>query len=220
MLQNFRALILGAPGSGKGTISTRIIRKFDLKHIASGDLLRSNVVANTPLGKRAESFMNKGKLVPDDLMVTLIMKEIDNSDCWMLDGFPRTLNQAKILDVHADINAAINLVVPFEVIVDRIQSRWVHIPSGRVYNTGFNPPKVAGIDDVTGEPLTQREDDKPKSVRRRLAIYSETIGPVLEFYSEKGLLEEFTGETSDEIWPLVCKFLIKATTESKREIVG
>lgn len=209
MLRSFHAIILGAPGSGKGTISSRIIRKFDMKHISSGDLLRNNILNKTALGLDAKKYMDKGQLVPDSVMINLITNELNsNSDInWLLDGFPRTRSQASELNKHTNIDVAINLVVPFDIIIERIQRRWIHAPSGRVYNTDFNAPKVPGIDDVTGEKLVQRDDDKPEAVQKRLEIYSKTVEPVLEFYKGAGILEEFSGKTSDEIWPSVFKFL-------------
>ncbi|KAF6211868.1 hypothetical protein GE061_012384 [Apolygus lucorum] len=220
MIKNFRAVILGAPGSGKGTISSRIVRKFEMKHISSGDLLRHNIQLKTPLGLSAQHFMNKGQLVPDEVMIGLILKEIDKckSGSWLLDGFPRTKKQAEILFDKAPVDSALNLIVPFDVIVDRISKRWIHLPSGRVYNVDFNAPKVPGIDDVTGEKLVQRDDDTPTAVMKRLDVYSKTLGPVIEFYKVKGILEEFTGKTSDEIWPMVFKYLSSRMTPISQDV--
>lgn len=214
MLKTFRALILGAPGSGKGTISSRIVRKFEMKHISSGDILRHHILNETPLGLNAKKYMDKGQLVPDEVMVGVVLSEINKcgNNSWLLDGFPRTRKQAEVLFKEAPVDAAMNLVVPFEVIIDRIQKRWVHMPSGRVYNIDFNAPKVPGLDDVTGEKLVQRDDDKPESVQKRLDVYSKTLGPVLDFYREAGILEEFSGRTSDEIWPSVYKYLTNYMT--------
>ncbi|XP_014259542.1 GTP:AMP phosphotransferase AK3, mitochondrial-like [Cimex lectularius] len=209
MLRNFRAVILGAPGSGKGTISSRIVRKFEMKHISSGDLLRNNIINKTPLGLEVKKYMDKGQLVPDEVVIELVLEEIDKSQdtSWLLDGFPRTKPQAQTLLMKSPIDAAINLIVPFDVIIDRIEKRWVHLPSGRVYNTDFNPPKTPGVDDITSEKLQQRDDDNPVSVQKRLEIYAKTFGPLLDFYREEGILEEFSGNTSDEIWPMVYKYL-------------
>ncbi|BES99583.1 unnamed protein product [Nesidiocoris tenuis] len=209
MIKNFRAVILGAPGSGKGTISSRIVRKFEMKHISSGDILRLNIEQKTPLGLDAQKYMKQGNLVPDEVMIGLIIGEIEKckTGSWLLDGFPRTKKQAETLYSKAPVDTALNLIVPFDIIVDRIQKRWVHLPSGRVYNTDFNAPKVAGLDDVTGERLVQREDDTPAAVMKRLDVYSKTLGPVIEFYKSKGILEEFSGKASDEIWPMVYKYL-------------
>lgn len=220
MLKSFRAVILGAPGSGKGTISSRIVRKFEMKHISSGDILRHNILNKTQLGLDAKKYMDKGQLVPDEVMIGVVLSEIEKSSGtnWLLDGFPRTRKQAEILYKKAPIDAALNLVVPFDVIIDRIQKRWVHLPSGRVYNIDFNAPKVPGLDDVTGDKLVQRDDDKPESVQKRLDIYSKTLGPVLEFYKDEGILEEFSGKTSDEIWPSVYKYLRAHLTPITQDI--
>merc|ERR1712136_358861 len=184
-----RAIILGAPASGKGTISSRIVRDFKMKHLSGGDLLRSQISAKTDLGLRAKQFVDAGSLVPDDVMSTLIVHELKlmKEDSWLLDGFPRTLNQAKYLTAEQDVTVVISLDVPDDEIVQRVQGRLTHLPSGRVYNTDFNPPKVAGIDDVTGEPLIQREDDK------------------------RGKLQQFKGRFTNEIWPSVEQFLSKLT---------
>ncbi|KAL1122116.1 hypothetical protein AAG570_003522 [Ranatra chinensis] len=210
MLRNFRAVIVGAPGSGKGTISSRIVRKFDVKHVSSGDVIRRHLMKGTPLGLATKKYVESGRLVPDDMMVEMIVQELKGTpEGWLLDGFPRTAPQAKVLESEiGPVDAAINLVVPLEVIERRIAGRWIHPASGRVYNTSYNPPRLPGRDDVTGEPLVQREDDIPEAVRHRLIVYSKTVGPVLDFFKERGLLEEFAGETSDEIWPQVYRYLM------------
>ncbi|CAB4054419.1 AK3 [Lepeophtheirus salmonis] len=174
---------LRAPGSGKGTISNWIVRDFALAHVSSGDLLRMHLKEKTPLGKKAQQFVDKGELVPDDLMVDLVTSELKKKEStpWLLDGFPRTRFQAEILHERTPVDVVINLDVPFETIIDRVKDRWVHPGSGRIYNTLFNPPKVPGKDDETGEDLMQREDDKPESVRRRLEIFSDSTRPVLDF---------------------------------------
>merc|ERR1711902_362838 len=203
------ALIIGAPGSGKGTISNWIVRAFGLTHVSSGDLLRANLRDGTPLGLEAKAFMAKGDLVPDSVMVGLVAGELKKLEAepWLLDGFPRTQAQAKALQEETPVNVVINLDVPFETIVDRIKDRWIHPASGRVYNLVFNPPKVAGKDDETGEDLVQREDDKAESVRNRLEVFKASTSPVLDFYREKGILADFKGTESKKIWPNVEKYL-------------
>ncbi|XP_066583610.1 GTP:AMP phosphotransferase AK3, mitochondrial [Prorops nasuta] len=201
----FRAVILGAPASGKGTISSRIVKEFGLSHISSGDKLRFHVANLTELGKQVKKHLDSGNLVPDEIMISLICKEIEslNNNNWLLDGFPRTLPQAKQLQSVQPVNLVINLVVPISVILDRVKSRWVHLPSGRVYNIGFNDPKVPGKDDETGEPLCQRPDDKPEVVEKRLQDYTTKTESVINYYREVGVLKDFKGNTTNELWPLV-----------------
>ncbi|MCL4123170.1 UNVERIFIED_CONTAM: hypothetical protein GTU68_016569, partial [Idotea baltica] len=159
----FRMVILGAPGSGKGTISNRIIRDFALKHLSVGDVLRSHVANRSFVGLEAEKYMKSGQLVPDNVMLKLITSELARLQAtpWLLDGFPRTLSQAQMLSEHTKMDLVLSLDVPSQVIIDRIKDRWIHEPSGRVYNTLFNPPKTQGKDDLTGESLKQRPDDAP-----------------------------------------------------------
>lgn len=209
MSKLFKMVILGSPGSGKGTISSRIVRDFGLKHMSSGDILRSQVLKKTDVGQEAEKYMKAGKLVPDETMVKLISSELSalKTSTWLLDGFPRTRPQAEALDQHEKLDLVLSLEVPDEVIIERIKGRWTHLPSGRIYHTEFNPPKVPGKDDVTGEPLVQREDDKAESVRQRLEYYAANTGPLKKFYEEQGLLECFHGTMSNEIYPRVHKYL-------------
>jgi len=202
-----KAIIMGAPGSGKGTIAGRITSNFpQMAHRSSGDLLRAQIEQGTDLGAEAKTFMDQGKLVPDDLVTKMALASIPEGSI-LLDGFPRSVPQAKSLADAVEIEAVIDLNVPFEVIKDRLTSRWVHPGSGRVYNTGFNDPKVPGIDDETGEPLIQRDDDKPETVQNRLDVYDSTSGPLREFYAEKGVLHTFSGDRTDVIWPQVLEFL-------------
>ncbi|XP_016908989.1 GTP:AMP phosphotransferase AK3, mitochondrial isoform X2 [Apis cerana] len=211
----FRAVILGAPASGKGTMSARIVEQFKLTHISSGDKLRLHMNNKTELGKAVSNYVLSGKFVPDDIMISMINEEIKavGNQNWLLDGFPRTLTQAEKLQKIHPINLVLYLDVPFEVILNRVKNRWVHLPSGRVYNIGFNSPKVPGKDDVTGEPLSKRDDDKIEIVQRRLQEYSNATKPILTFYSNLGLLNTFQGNTTDEIWPhikrIVTKFLLQ-----------
>ncbi|XP_062269024.1 GTP:AMP phosphotransferase AK3, mitochondrial [Platichthys flesus] len=205
----FRAVIMGPPGSGKGTVSARITKSFVLKHLSSGDILRCNVNAQTELGLLLKSCIDQGQLVPDDVMSRLILSDLRGmgQSSWLLDGFPRTVSQAETLDDAYSVDTVINLNVPFQTIKQRLTSRWTHLPSGRVYNIDFNPPKVAGLDDVTGEPLVQRDDDTPETVTRRLKSYETLTEPVLEYYRSKGVLETFSGTETNKIWPHVEEFL-------------
>ncbi|XP_063372934.1 GTP:AMP phosphotransferase AK3, mitochondrial [Cydia amplana] len=204
-----KALILGAPASGKGTISSRIVKKYNIAHVSSGDKLREHIEHQTDLGKEVKKYLNEGKLVPDDLIIKFMiteLKKVDNKP-WLLDGFPRTVAQANALWKTQPVDVVLNLVVPFDVIIDRVKNRWVHLSSGRVYNIGFNTPKHPGKDDITNEDLVQRPDDRPEAVRQRLEIYDGITRPVIDFYKEKGILKEFEGRTSDEIWPKVVAYL-------------
>ncbi|KAK0163421.1 hypothetical protein PV327_007105 [Microctonus hyperodae] len=201
----FKAVILGAPGSGKGTISARIVKVFGVTHISSGDKLREHVANSTDIGKQVKKFMDEGALVPDETMISLVSHEIESisNANYLLDGFPRTLTQAEKLQKVQPVNLVLNLIVPHSVIIDRIKSRWVHLPSGRVYNVGFNDPKVPGKDDITGEPLSQRIDDRPDVVAKRLEYYVSKTEPVIGYYKRLGILKDFQGDTTDEIWPKI-----------------
>ncbi|XP_044142824.1 GTP:AMP phosphotransferase AK3, mitochondrial [Bufo gargarizans] len=215
----FRAVIMGPPGSGKGTISDRIVKHFALKHLSSGDLLRLNIQKKTEVGILAKSYIEQGQLVPDGVITRLIVQELNNfgEHNWLLDGFPRTVPQAQALDKAHQINTVIDLNVPFQTIKDRLTARWIHPASGRVYNTEFNPPKVSGIDDLTGEPLVQREDDKPETVTKRLNAYEALTKPVLEYYKNKGVLETFSGTETNKIWPHVHSFLQTKLPDASQE---
>ncbi|KAJ8260558.1 hypothetical protein COCON_G00162810 [Conger conger] len=205
----FRAVIMGPPGSGKGTVSGRIRKSFELKHISSGDILRTNINAKTEIGLLVKSCIDQGHLIPDDIITRLILFELRKAEqsSWLLDGFPRTVRQAEALDEAYSVDTVINLNVPFQTIKERLTSRWLHLPSGRVYNTDFNPPKIPGLDDVTGEPLAQRDDDTPETVTKRLHAYETQTEPVLEYYRSKGVLETFSGTETNKIWPHVHTFL-------------
>ncbi|XP_028911424.1 GTP:AMP phosphotransferase AK3, mitochondrial isoform X1 [Ornithorhynchus anatinus] len=207
--QLLRAVIMGPPGSGKGTVSSRIVNHFALKHLSSGDLLRDNMQRGTEIGVLAKTFIDQGRLIPDDVMTRLALHQLKSIDqySWLLDGFPRTVSQAEALNKVYRIDTVINLNVPFETIKQRLTARWIHPASGRVYNTEFNPPKVPGHDDLTGEPLTQREDDKPETVAKRLKAYEAQTKPVLEYYQKKGVLQSFSGTETNMLWPHVYAFL-------------
>ncbi|KAJ1722026.1 Adenylate kinase 2 [Coemansia erecta] len=208
-----RMLILGAPGAGKGTQSSRIRKHFDIAAVSSGDVLRRNIAEQTPSGLLAKEAVARGDLVSDDLIVSLIQSELSTvSGSWLLDGFPRTLPQAQALDAmltatDQPLTTVVNLVVPEDVILNRIVERYVHVPSGRVYNLTYNPPRVPGVDDVTGEPLEHRPDDNPESFRRRLKQYHAVTEPLLEYYAGKSVLTQFAGPTSDVIFPQLYSFL-------------
>ena len=202
-----RMLIVGVPGSGKGTIASRIVQSFGFLHLSSGDLIRAQVAKASEFGREAESFVKQGHLVPDELVVKLVLSELENNrgKRWLLDGFPRTVQQAKELDKRYDLTCVVYLNVPAEEILRRIAERWIHPGSGRVYNLTYNPPKIQGRDDVTGEPLVQREDDRRETVLQRLKGYEMVTTPLLNYYSQRKLLVTFTGTETDVIWPEVEK---------------
>lgn len=213
---------MGPPGSGKGTVSGRIVKSFGLMHLSSGDLLRANIKAKTELGLLMKSCIDQGQLVPDDVISRLILTEMRSIEqsSWLLDGFPRTVAQAETLDSVCSVDTVINIDVPFQTIKQRLTSRWLHLPSGRVYNIDFNPPKISGLDDVTGEPLIQRDDDTPETITRRLKSYEIQTQPVLEYYRSKGMLETFSGTETNKIWPHIQAFLSKKLFPQNETVVG
>lgn len=194
-----RAIIVGPPGSGKGTISNMMVKTFRVKHISSGDLLRIHLTSSQ------QSVMKTGKLVPDHLVEQVVLPELKEYNHWLLDGYPRTLAQAKSLMKQQQVDMLINLDVPDGTILERLHGRWIHIASGRIYHTLFNPPKVEGMDDVTGEPLTQREDDHPDVVHKRLNIYHTQTNPLLDYFEQLNLLKTYRGTESNIIWPQIRK---------------
>jgi len=205
-------LILGKPGGGKGTISKKILKDFpDTEHISTGDILRQHVRNETELGKEAKAYMDRGDLVPDELMISLVLEDsMDAMKCGkhiLLDGFPRTIEQAAALDEDIDVEVVVDLNIPTETIVDRIADRWIHPGSGRVYNYSYNPPLHHGKDNESGEDLVQREDDKPETVRKRLDAYDKVTSPLIQYYEKKGVLKTFSGTMSDKIYPDVKKWL-------------
>ena len=182
-----RVILLGAPGAGKGTQAKFITEKFGIPQISTGDMLRAAVKAGTPLGVQAKSIMDAGGLVSDDLIIALVKDRIAQADCakgFLFDGFPRTLPQADAMKAAGvKLDYVLEIDVPFEAIIERMSGRRSHPASGRTYHVKFNPPKVEGIDDVTGEPLIQREDDKEETVRKRLEVYSAQTRPLVDYYS-------------------------------------
>lgn len=181
-----RVILLGAPGAGKGTQAQFISEQYGIPQISTGDMLRAAVKEGTPLGIKAKGIMEAGGLLPDDLIIDLVKTRIQEPDCangFLFDGFPRTIPQAQaLLDAGIRIDHVLEIHVDDEQIVDRLSGRRVHEPSGRVYHMKFNPPKNDQVDDVTGEPLIQREDDKEDTVRKRLAVYHEQTEPLVGFY--------------------------------------
>ncbi|MES2553416.1 MAG: adenylate kinase [Pseudomonadota bacterium] len=183
-----RIILLGAPGAGKGTQATFIKEKFNIPQISTGDMLRAAVKAGTQLGLEAKRFMDSGGLVPDEVIIGLVKERIKDADCqagFLFDGFPRTIPQAEAMkQAGVDIDYVVEIDVPDEAIVERMSGRRAHLPSGRTYHIKFNPPKVEGKDDVTGEDLVQREDDRPETVMTRLRVYHEQTEQLVGYYSD------------------------------------
>jgi adenylate kinase len=182
-----RLILLGAPGAGKGTQATFICQKYGIPQISTGDMLRAAVKAGTPLGLQAKAVMESGGLVSDDLIINLVKERIAQSDCtngFLFDGFPRTIPQADAMKTAGvKLDYVLEIDVPFDAIIERMSGRRSHPTSGRTYHVKFNPPKVEGKDDVTGEPLIQREDDKEETVKKRLEVYSAQTRPLVDYYS-------------------------------------
>ena len=182
-----KLILLGAPGAGKGTQATFICRKFGIPQISTGDMLRGAVKAGSPLGVAAKKVMDSGALVSDDIIIGLVKERIAQPDCangFLFDGFPRTIPQAEAMrtaDVQLDV--VLEIEVPDASIIERMSGRRAHLASGRTSHIKFNPPKVADRDDVTGEPLVQREDDREETVRKRLQVYQDQTRPLVAYYA-------------------------------------
>ena len=183
-----RLILLGAPGAGKGTQATFICQKYNIPQISTGDMLRAAVKAGTPLGIEAKKIMDSGALVSDDLIINLVKERITQPDCtkgFLFDGFPRTIPQADAMKTAGVmLDYVLEIDVPFDAIIERMSGRRSHTSSGRTYHVKYNPPKVEGRDDVTGEALIQREDDKEQTVRKRLEVYSAQTRPLVDYYSQ------------------------------------
>jgi len=181
-----RIILLGAPGAGKGTQAQILKDKFNIPQISTGDMLRTAIKANTKLGLEAKQFMDSGALVPDQLIIELVKERIQDSDCmqgFLLDGFPRTIPQAEAMKEAAiTIDMVIEIDVPDNVILDRLSGRRTHLASGRIYHIHNNPPKIQGKDDVTGEDLVQRDDDKEETILKRLKVYHSQTKPLVDYY--------------------------------------
>ena len=190
-----RLILLGPPGAGKGTQADLLCKEFNIPKISTGDMLREAIANQTDLGKEVSSILDSGALVSDEIIGSLLEERLSNDDCangYLLDGVPRTLGQASILErMEIEFTNVIEIKVDDEVIVSRMSGRRVHPQSGRNYHIDFNPPKKEGVDDLTNEPLIQREDDKPETVLKRLDVYHEETKPLSDFYkkvSDGGLL--------------------------------
>ena len=188
-----KIILLGPPGAGKGTQAEVLCQEFNIPHISTGNILRDAINAGTDIAKKAKKLIDEGILVSDEVIVGVVIERIAQTDCksgFLFDGYPRTIPQAKALDDNSiEINLVIEINVPDDVIIDRMSGRRVHLGSGRNYHLEFNPPKVSDIDDLTGEPLIQREDDKPETVKDRLEVYRSQTLPLIDFYSERARRE-------------------------------
>ena len=188
-----RLILLGAPGAGKGTQASFLCQKYGIPQISTGDMLRAAVKAGTPLGQQAKAVMDSGGLVSDELIINLVKERISQPDCtqgFLFDGFPRTIPQADAMKAGGvKIDYVLEIDVPFDAIIERMSGRRSHPASGRIYHVKFNAPKVDGLDDVTGEPLVQRDDDKEDTVRKRLDVYSAQTRPLVDYYSKWAAVE-------------------------------
>lgn len=184
-------VFLGPPGAGKGTIAAVAKNALGVPHISTGDLFRENIKNETELGKEVKSILASGGLVPDSVTIKMVEERLKRSDCkngYILDGFPRTIAQAEALSEMSKVDGVINFVLSEEEIIKRLSGRRMCKSTGRTYHIIFNPPKVEGIDDETGEELIQRDDDKPEAIKHRLEVYNESTAPLISYYKDKGVV--------------------------------
>ncbi|MCR5651140.1 MAG: adenylate kinase [Lachnospiraceae bacterium] len=201
-----KIIMLGAPGAGKGTQAQMIAKEKGIPHISTGDIFRANIKEGTDLGKEAKTYMDQGKLVPDELTVRILLDRVSKEDCkngYVLDGFPRTIPQANVLDeelskLNDHVDFAINVDVPDENIVNRMSGRRACLKCGATYHIKHVPPKREGICDKCGEELVLRDDDKPETVKKRLSVYHEQTQPLIEYYTKKGILKTVDGTVDPE----------------------
>ncbi len=207
-----RIVLLGPPGAGKGTYASYFKEKYCIPHISTGDIFREEVAKGTELGKKIKEYLDKGLLVPDEIVIEVVRKRLSQPDCqrgFILDGFPRTINQAKALDQMTKIDAVIHLYVPLEVSIDRLSNRYICPKCNRIYNLKYNPPKNDLKCDYDGTPLIRRSDDTPEVIKKRYEIYYQTFKPILEYYREKGILIEFDNTIGSDIGKKKLEELLK-----------
>lgn len=204
-----RAVLLGPPGAGKGTQAAKLIEKYNVPHISTGDIFRKNIKENTELGKKVQEYLNSGKLVPDELVVDLVTDRLSADDCktgFLLDGFPRTIVQAEKLDEYLEandkkMNIVINLIVPKQTLIERLTGRRVCKSCGASYHVTNIPPKKDGVCDKCGGELMQRADDNLETVENRINVYEEQTAPLVDYYKKSGVLSDFDGEKPlDEVF--------------------
>ena len=204
-------VFLGPPGAGKGTIAKVAKEALGVPHISTGDLFRANIKNETELGKRVKEILASGGLVPDEITIKMVENRLSESDCekgYILDGFPRTIPQAEALSKMSNVEGVINFVLSEEEIIKRLSGRRMCPSTGRTYHILFNPPKVEGIDDETGELLIQRDDDKPEAIRHRLELYNEATAPLIDYYKAKDVVLDLIctndpKETEDNFFALI-----------------
>ena len=202
-----KIIMLGAPGAGKGTQAKKIAAKYEIPHISTGDIFRANIKEGTELGKKAKTYMDQGLLVPDELVVDLVVDRVNQEDCkngYVLDGFPRTIPQAEALDKalaanNETVDYAINVEVPDENIINRMSGRRACVNCGATYHLEYAPTKVEGICDVCGKELILRDDDKPETVKKRLDVYHEQTQPLIDYYTNAGILKTVDGTVDIDV---------------------
>ncbi len=211
-----KIIMLGAPGAGKGTQAKKIAAEYNIPHISTGDIFRANIKEQTPLGMEAKAYMDKGELVPDELTVKILLDRVKKDDCkngYVLDGYPRTIPQAEVLDkavseLSESIDFAINVNVPDENIIHRMGGRRACLKCGATYHVDYMPPKTADVCDSCGAALVIRDDDKPETVKNRLSVYHEQTAPLIDYYSKKGILKEVDGTMeADQVFEAIKNIL-------------
>lgn len=209
-------ILFGPPGAGKGTQAQKLSQKYDIPQISTGDILRANVKDGTALGLEAKKYMDKGELVPDEVLIGIIKERLlqpDSANGFLLDGYPRTVPQADALtgileEIQKPIDAVINIIVPNDLLTERLSGRWMS-GCGASYNTVFNPPKTPGVCDVCGDTLFQRPDDTSEAVSNRLDVYQKQTAPLIDYYKEKGLLKDIDGTKDiDAVFEEIDKIVI------------